>query len=247
MTTTDRNKFSEIKATDLSPNAEDTPSVLFAIVVGSASVIGGFYLVRWLSKSSRPQIAPWVISRGTGLALVIVSSLLVIIGLWMVHPKRNKKKSFPHIVTLNSARKTLAAIGVVLLFLHVSSIVVDSFANVGLLGALVPFMSKFKAVPVALGTISLYSMVVIGFTAWLKVRFERFNWKTIHRFALFAYLVVMVHGITSGSDTVFLGALYIVSLLLVAILAVTRYIFDHPRKKTESDANRGGTKPSLQV
>lgn len=243
----EQTKFSEIKATDLGPEAQDAPSILFAIVVGATSVLGGFFLVDWLSKSSNPQIAPWVISRGTGLALVLVSSLLVIIGLWMVHPKRNKRKSFPHIITLNSAHKTLAAIGAVLLFLHIASIVADSFANVGLLGAFVPLKSKFKPIPVALGTVSLYSMVAIGLTAWMKVRFEHFNWKTIHRFALFVYLIVMIHGITTGSDTVFLGSIYVVSLLIVALLAITRYIFDHPRKKENEDASPAGTRRSLQA
>lgn len=243
-TTKDHGKFSEIKATDLGDESQKAPSLLFAIFISSLSVLGGFFLVDWLSRSSKPQIAPWVISRGTGLALVIVSSLLVIIGLWMVHPKRNKRRSFPHIVTLNSAHKTLAAIGAVLLFLHVSSIVADSFANVGLVGALIPLKSKFKSVPVALGTVSLYAMVIIGLSAWLKVRLERFNWKTIHRFALFVYLLVMVHGIMSGSDTVFLGAIYVISLLLVAALAVTRYIFDHPRREREAVSSPEARKQS---
>ncbi|MDA8196068.1 MAG: hypothetical protein M0019_02475 [Actinomycetota bacterium] len=241
----DTSKFSELKATDLGPDAQEPPSVLMAIMVGTASVIGGYFLVNWLSRSSKPQIAPWVISRGTGIALVVVSSLLVIVGLWMVHPKRNKRKSFPHIITLNSAHKTLAAIGAVLLFLHIASIIADSFANVGVLGALIPFESRFKPLPVALGTISLYAMVAIGLTAWLKLRLEKFNWKTIHRFAIFVYFVVMAHGITAGSDTIFLGALYLVSLAVVAALSVSRYVLDHSKKNDKRDASLAERKQSL--
>ena len=69
---------------------DQAPSVFFALLVGSGSVIAGFATVRVLAGKTTPSLAPWVIARGTGLALVVVTTLLVCVGLWMTHPKRNK-------------------------------------------------------------------------------------------------------------------------------------------------------------
>lgn len=211
----------------------DSPSVMFATFAGMLSVLAGFAMVHYLSKGTSPSLAPWVIARGTGLALVVVSSSLVVVGLWIVHPKRNKKKSVIHIITLNSIHKSLAGVAIILLFLHISSIITDKFAKVGLVGAFVPFKSSYRTIPVALGTLAMYVVLAVGFTAWLKVRNRIFNWKMVHKFAIVGYGLLLLHGILSGSDTVIVAYLYAISALIVTILLTTRYYFEHPRSKTK--------------
>ncbi len=216
---------SEQEAADI----DDAPSVLFALGAGSISVVLGFSLVDILARKTTATLAPWVIARGTGLALVVVTTALVSVGLWIAHPMRNKTKGIFHAITLNSAHKSLAGAGMVLLFLHISAIASDSFAKVGVLGAFVPLESQYRPIPVALGTLALYLMTVVGFTAWLKVRFKLFNWKMVHRYAIISFALVMIHGITVGTDTVAVGALYLGSAVMVTALAITRYMSDHPK------------------
>ncbi len=210
---------------------EQTPSVFFALLVGSASVIAGFAMVRVLARKTTPSLAPWVIARGTGLAMVVVTTLLVCVGLWMTHPKRNKKGGLLHPITLNAAHKTLAGTGAVLLFIHVSAIIADSFAKVGALGAFVPLMSGYRPIPVALGTLALYAVLTVGLTAWLKVRAKLFNWKMVHRYAVISFILIMIHGITAGTDTAVVAGLYVLATIAVTALAVTRYHFDRPASR----------------
>ncbi|MDA8102495.1 MAG: hypothetical protein M0Z34_05955 [Nitrospiraceae bacterium] len=207
---------------------EESPSVFFALLVGSASVVAGFAMVRVLARKASPALAPWVIARGTGLALAVVTTLLVCVGLWMTHPKRNKTGGLFHPITLNSAHKTLAGTGAVLLFIHISAIIADGFAKVGAVGAFVPLMSSYRPVPVALGTLALYSVLAVGVTAWLKVRVKLFNWKMVHRYAVISFILIMIHGITAGTDTATVAGLYIIATLAVTAMAVTRYHFDRP-------------------
>ena len=205
------------------------PSMMVAMLTGVLSVIAGFGMVHYLSRNTTVTLAPWVIARGTGLALVVISSALVAVGLWMVHPKRNKKKSRIHIITLNSIHKSLASVGLVLLFLHISSIASDKFAHVGLIGALIPFKSSYRTVPVALGTIATYIVLIVGFTAWLKFKGRFFNWKSIHRVAVIGYALILVHGILAGSDTVAVEYLYLISAVTITGLLASRYYYDRPR------------------
>ena len=210
---------------------DEAPSVFFALLVGSASVVAGFAMVRVLARNATPALAPWVIARGTGLALAAVTTLLVCIGLWMTHPKRKKSGGLFHPISLNSAHKTLAATGAVLLFIHISAIIADSFAKVGTIGAFVPLMSSYRPVPVALGTLALYSVLAIGVTAWLKVRVKLFNWKMVHRYALISFALIMIHGIMAGTDTAAVAGLYIIGTLVVTVMAITRYHFDRPSNR----------------
>ncbi len=224
------------------PDAEDdSPSVMFAALSGVTSVVAGFAMVHYLGRNTTPSLAPWVIARGTGISLIVVSSALVSVGLWIAHPKRNKKKGVVHVITLNSIHKSLAGVALVLLFLHISSIASDKFAHVGIVGALVPFKSSYRTIPVALGTIATYLVLVVGFTAWLKFRGKFGNWKQIHKVAIVGYGLLLIHGILAGSDTVIIGYLYAVSAITVTTLLATRYHFDRPgTKKSVSPTDASG-------
>ncbi|MDA8101948.1 MAG: hypothetical protein M0Z34_03170 [Nitrospiraceae bacterium] len=224
---------------------DQAPSVFFALLVGSGSVIAGFATVRVLAGKTTPSLAPWVIARGTGLALVVVTTLLVCVGLWMTHPKRNKTGGLFHPITLNAMHKTLAGTGAVLLFIHISAILADSFAKVGALGAFVPLMSNYRPVPVALGTLALYTVLTVGITAWMKVRIKLFNWKMVHRYALISFILIMIHGITAGTDTAVVAGLYILATIAVTALAVTRYHFDRPASRAAPKQVRPPNAPRM--
>ena len=227
----DREQRPASERSETENSEEEAPSVFFALLVGSASVIAGFAMVRVLARKTTPSLAPWVIARGTGLAMVVVTTLLVCVGLWMTHPKRNKKGGLLHPITLNAAHKTLAGTGAVLLFIHVSAIIADSFAKVGTVGAFVPLMSSYRPIPVALGTLALYAVLTVGITAWLKVRVKLFNWKMVHRYAVISFILIMIHGITAGTDTAVVAGLYVLATIAVTALAVTRYHFDRPASR----------------
>ena len=206
------------------PPDDSGPSIFFALLIGSGSVIFGFWMIQLLAKQTTHALASWVIARGTGLALVVVITMLVAVGLWMSHPLRNKKKSLLHPITLDAMHKSLAFAGMVLLFLHITAIISDRYANVGMIGAFVPLKSHYRTFAVALGTVGLYLAAVIGLSAWLKVRFQHFNWKMIHQYAILCYFIVLCHGILAGTDTIAIGFIYLLSLLLILFLALTRYL-----------------------
>ena len=226
-----------------SPPDDGGPSVFFALLIGSGSVIFGFWMIRLLAKQTTPALASWVIARGTGLALVVVITMLVAVGLWMAHPLRNKKKSLLHPITLDAMHKSLAFAGMVLLFLHISAIISDHYANVGIIGAFVPLKSHYRTFAVALGTVGLYLVAVIGLSAWLKVRFKHFNWKMIHRYAILCYFIVLCHGILAGTDTIVIGFIYLLSLLSISFLTLTRYLTEPKKTSPPSQIQVTGQAP----
>jgi predicted ferric reductase len=84
---------------------------------------------------------------------------------------------------------------------HVFALLVDPVVHFSIVDALIPFTSGYRPIQVGLGTITLWlSILVLGSTAF-AARMPYVVWRNLHYLSFPAYLIAVVHGITSGSDT----------------------------------------------
>src|SRR6185369_15311947 len=117
------------------------------------------------TSQHQAQLRIWLGSRAAGFMALLLLTFQVVVGLVLSHPTnkstwRLSKLLFPwH----EHAWVFTIAFGVV----HVVSIAMDGFAKVGWLGAIIPGLSEFRTVPVALGTLSMYALLITGLTARL--------------------------------------------------------------------------------
>lgn len=167
------------------------------------------------------QLRGWLTARATGIVALILLTLEVALGLVLSHPTNKStwklsKRLFPwheHLWVF-----TLAFVAV-----HGVMLAVDRFANVGWLGALVPGMSQYRTLPVAIGTISLYALVVVGLTARITKLLPSGWWLKLHRLSLVVLALAWAHGILAGTDTPMLGAVYGATFMAVLLAAFYRY------------------------
>jgi hypothetical protein len=173
------------------------------------------------SSAHQAQLRMWLGSRAAGLMALVLLTFQVVVGLVLSHPTnkstwRLSKLLFPwheHAWVF-----TLAFITV-----HVVSIATDRFANVGWLGALVPGMSEYRTVPVALGTLTLYAAVLTGLTARVTRLLPSGWWLKLHRLSLVVLALAWAHGMLAGSDTFDAVAVYGGSFAAVLVAAAYRY------------------------
>jgi hypothetical protein len=115
------------------------------------------------SSDHQAELRGWLAARAAGFMTLALLTFQVVAGLVLSHPTNKStwklsKRLFPwH----EHAWMFTLAFGLV----HVVTIVIDRYANVGLLGTLVPGMSQYRTVPVALGTLSMYALLITGLTA----------------------------------------------------------------------------------
>ncbi len=84
--------------------------------------------------------------------------------------------------------------------LHVALLAVDPYADVGVIGALVPGYSAYRPVAVGIGSIALYALIFTAVTAkWTRLLPSGW-WLKVHRFAAVAFLLTWVHAVLSGTD-----------------------------------------------
>jgi hypothetical protein len=173
------------------------------------------------TSAHQAQLRIWLGSRAAGLTALILLSLEVVLGLILSHPTnkstwRLSKRLFPW-------HEHLWVFTVAFVVVHVVSIATDRFANVGWLGALVPGLSEFRTVPVALGTLACYALLITGLTARLTRLLPAGWWLKLHRLSLGVLALAWAHGMLAGSDTFDAVAIYAASFLAVALAAAYRY------------------------
>lgn len=171
------------------------------------------------SSDHQAQLRGWLAARAAGFMSLILLTFQVVVGLVLSHPTNKStwklsKRLFPwH----EHAWVFTIAFGAV----HVVAIVVDRFANVGLLGTLVPGLSEYRTLPVALGTLAMYALLVTGLTARVTRLLPSGWWLKLHRLSLGVLALAWAHGILAGTDTPAAGQIY--GGTFVAVLAAAAY------------------------
>lgn len=173
------------------------------------------------TSAHQAEIRAWLGARAAGLTALVLLTIQVSFGLVLSHPTNKStwklsKRLFPwheHAWVF-----TLAFV-----VIHVVAMAVDRFAKVGIVGALVPGMSEYRSVPVALGTLALYSLLVTGLTARFTKILPAGWWLKLHRLGLAVLALAWAHGLLAGTDSPALVAVYVGTFLVVLLAAVYRY------------------------
>jgi hypothetical protein len=164
----------------------------------------------------------WILGRAAGLSAYLLLVLLVLLGLVLSHPWRTRLQR-PSAATRIRVHVSLAVFTLAFVTLHVLVLATDSYAGVGLRGALVPMAAGYRPVAVTMGVLGAYAGLLAGLTAALAGRVSARVWWPIHKVAAVSLVLVWGHGVLSGSDSTPLLALYAGSGALVVALALSRY------------------------
>jgi predicted ferric reductase len=181
----------------------------------------------------------WLASRAAGIVSLVLLAFQIVVGLVLSHPVNKttwklSKRLFPW-----HENVWLFILG--FLGAHVVSIVLDPYAGVGLAGALVPGLSTYRSAPVALGTLSLYALLLTGLTARYTKLLPAGAWLTIHRVGVVVFVLGWMHGLLAGTDSIPLVSLYTVLGCAVGGAAAYRYWVTRQGRPTFSTSLPEGT------
>jgi len=164
----------------------------------------------------------WLIARSTGLMSYALLTIVTMSGLLLATPHRSTVRFITAATRLRS-HIVLMVFALVFTLIHIVVLAVDPWANVGWVGALLPFGADYRPVPVTLGVMSLWAGVISGVTAGLAGRGSGRWWRPLHRLAGVAWILAWLHGVFAGSDTGALAVMYALTGLAVIVLATWRY------------------------
>jgi predicted ferric reductase len=163
----------------------------------------------------------WFTARGAGLSALVLLSLSTCLGALVSRSPLSARRADPaRRYLVQYLHRVCAGLGLAALALHLATILADSYAGVGWLGALVPFTSGYRPTAVALGSLAAYTFVGVAVLGLARGRMAGSPWgarvwRGLHGLAYAGWISAMLHGFTAGSDS----SLGWVRLLYLACLA----------------------------
>lgn len=194
--------------------------VVIGAVVGLIAVAATGQIAPATSEY-QAQLRIWLAARATGITAYLMLTLVVALGMILSHPVNQStwklsKRLFPW-------HENLFVFVVAFVLVHVVALVLDPYAGVGISGAIVPGLSSYRTVPVALGNLALYALLIAALTARYTKLLPPGVWLKLHRGSLVVWAMTWVHGIVVGTDTGALGVMYVVTGGLMVAAGAYRY------------------------
>jgi sulfoxide reductase heme-binding subunit YedZ len=161
----------------------------------------------------------WMTARGAGLAALVLLTLSTCLGALAT---RRAGQTPANRVVRQYLHRTAGSLGIGVLTLHIVTIVADSYAHVGVTGAVVPFTSGYRATWVGLATIAMYCLLLVAGLGFARGRMATSAtgarlWRVTHLLAYGAWALALVHGFMAGTDS---GVLWVRGLYVMCLVSV---------------------------
>jgi len=141
--------------------------------------------------------AMWYLTRGTGLMALLLLTASVLLGILQV--KRWQTSRWPRFITA-ALHRNLSLLSVVFVGVHVATTVVDGFAPIGWLDAVLPFRSPYRPLWLGLGAVSTDLLIAVVGTSLLRGWLGYRTWRAVHWAAYACWPVALLHGMGTGTD-----------------------------------------------
>jgi sulfoxide reductase heme-binding subunit YedZ len=161
--------------------------------------------------------ALWYTTRGLGIVLLVVATAVVVLG---VGTSRHwKAEGWPGFLVAGLHRN-LSLLALALLPLHGLTVVLDSYARLGLVDITVPFASSYRPLWLGLGVLGGELLVAVVLVSLVRGHIGFGAWKFTHWAAYAAWPLSLLHGLGTGSDTRSGWALFVYAVCAGAVLLV---------------------------
>ena len=182
----------------------------------------------------------WVLLRAAGIGAYVMVFLSVAWGLISTTGALGRRISKASATTIH---QFVATCGLFLLAIHLGGLLVDSFMPFGVKDVLIPGVSTYRPVATAFGVIAMYTSVFVIVTSWMRKKIGTKWWRRSHLLAVPMFVLSMVHGVFSGSDTTrpWMWWTYVATGAIVVFLVVLRGLTAgyRPERAERAPARRG--------
>ncbi len=167
--------------------------------------------------------ALWFLTRGGGVVALLLLTASVLSGLAAAYEWA--PAALPRFV-VPRLHRNVSLLVLVFLAVHVASTVVDGYAPVGWLDALVPFGSAYHPLALGLGALAVDLLLAVVVTSMLRHRIGRRAWRAVHWASYAAWAIGLLHGLLLGTDrgTAWLRVIEAVCAASVAAVALARLV-----------------------
>jgi methionine sulfoxide reductase heme-binding subunit len=169
----------------------------------------------------------WYLTRSSGAVALILLTISLVIGIVLIG--RVSSERWPRFA-IDGIHRASSLLAVVFLAIHIATAVLDSFAPISLLDAVIPFAGAYRPVWLGLGAAAFDLMVAVAITSALRERLGHRTWRAVHWLAYGVWPLAIVHGLGTGSDVhqQWMIAIYIACAAAFGIAILVRVAIGWP-------------------
>jgi predicted ferric reductase len=178
--------------------------LLTGLAIAAGTLAAALALPSWVPGLSESLLGPepkayWYLSRASGLVAFALVWLSMIWGLLITS---RVARRWPGAFTANDVHQHVSLLGLGFGLFHALILLGDRYANYSLAQLLIPFTAAaHKPLWVGLGQVGFYLLGIIALSYYLRPWLGNRSWRALHILSFGVYLMALVHGVISGTDT----------------------------------------------
>jgi predicted ferric reductase len=139
----------------------------------------------------------WYLTRASGAVSLILLTLAVVLGIAAI--ARLRRPGLPRFV-VDGVHRSVSLLALVFLLVHIVTAVLDSFAPIALVNAVIPFTGSYRPLWLGLGALAFDLLLAVTITSVLRRRVGYRAWRAVHWLAYVMWPIALLHGFGTGSD-----------------------------------------------
>lgn len=182
--------------------------------------------------------AYWYLTRSTGTVALILLTLSLALG--VIDVRRWSSETWPRFV-VDSLHRNASLLALAFLCLHILTAVLDSFAPISLVNAVIPFTGSYRPLWLGLGALSFDLILAVIVTSLLRRRMGHSTWRAVHWLTYASWPIALLHGLGTGSDvkSTWMLAISIGCLIVVIGAVLVRVAMGWPAQPAQRSAALG--------
>ena len=156
----------------------------------------------------------WFATRGAGVMTLVLLTVTVVLGI--ATSLRWEGRRTPRFVTA-TVHRNLSLFSIVLLAVHIVTSVLDPFAGIRGLDAVIPFAGAYRTFWLGLGVLAAEVLAAVALTSLARGWIGPRAWRAVHWGAYASWPLAVVHGLGTGTDS---QAPWLIGLTAACVTAV---------------------------
>jgi methionine sulfoxide reductase heme-binding subunit len=185
------------------------------------------------AAAAAPSPLLWYFTRTTAVAAYVTLTGAAMLGM-LRGVARGSGERLSWVV--DELHQVLATVFAALVVLHLLSLIYDPFLPFSVTNILLPVGEPYRPLPVDLGVLALYTLVVVLGSTWIRRTIPYRFWRVVHYASFATFVLVTLHGLLAGSDSgePWMRAVYAGASVAVGFLAVMRFL-TRPRPEPSAE------------
>jgi hypothetical protein len=158
--------------------------------------------------------ALWYLTRATGAVTLLLLTASLVLGIANIG--RVQSARWPRFV-IEGVHRNVSLLAIAVLAVHIATSVLDPFAGIHLIDAVVPFVGSYRPLWLGLGAFASDLLLAIAITSMIRRRLGHAVWRATHWLAYLCWPVAVLHTVGTGSDV---KQLWLQALTAACVVAV---------------------------